>query len=137
MRRLLRDDGLIKPIADINMTNLVDVTLTLLVLFILIAPVIDQGFTMKLPQASAHPIRTVSSMTIVLDNSGKISLEGNAVSLDQLAQKAVVTANRNDETDVVILADSRLQYGRVIEVMDVIRSSGLSRMSLATKEEGS
>ena len=137
MRRLLRDDGLIKPIADINMTNLVDVTLTLLVLFILIAPVIDQGFTMKLPEASAHPIRTVSSMTIVLDNSGKISLEGNAVSLDQLAQKALVTASRNDETDVVILADSRLQYGRVIEVMDVIRSSGLSRMSLATKEEGS
>ena len=137
MRRLLRDDGLIKPIADINMTNLVDVTLTLLVLFILIAPVIDQGFTMKLPQASAHPIRTVSSMTIVLDNSGKISLEGNAVSLDQLAEKAVVAANRNDETDVVILADRRLQYGRVIEVMDVIRSSGLSRMSLATKEEGS
>ena len=115
MRRLLREDGMVRPIADINMTNLVDVTLTLLVLFILVAPVIDQGFTMKLPSASAHPIRTVSSLTVVLDRSGNISLEGVTVTLNQLAEKALQAANRQDETDVVILADRSLQYGRVIE----------------------
>ncbi len=137
MRRLLREDGLVRPIADINMTNLVDVTLTLLVLFILIAPVIDQGFTMKLPTASAKPIRTVDSLTIVVDRSGKILVEGNGVTLTQLSLRAEKTATLNVETDVVILADKSLEYGRVVQVMDVIRNAGLSRMSLATREEGS
>lgn len=137
MRQLLREEGQLRPIADINMTNLVDVTLTLLVLFILIAPVIDQGFTLQLPTAAAQSIRTVDSLTVVVGQQGGISLEGRTVSLEELAIAASNAAARNRDTDVVILADHRLAYGRVVQVMDTMRTAGLANLSLATREDQS
>lgn len=134
MRRLLRDEGDLSPIADINMTNLVDVTLTLLILFILIAPVIDQGFMLRLPEAERQSIRTVQSMTVTMSREGRISLEGRSVSLAELGQKAASAADRAPDTDVVFMADRDVSYGRVVEAMDVVRSAGLSSLALATVE---
>lgn len=124
------------PIADINMTNLVDVTLTLLILFILIAPVIDQGFMLRLPEAERESIRTVQSMTVTMSREGRISLEGRTVSLSELGFQAARTAARSPDTDVVFMADRDLAYGRVVEAMDVVRSAGLSSLALATVEGG-
>lgn len=134
MRKLLRDETIVKPIADINMTNLVDVTLTLLILFILIAPVIDEGFTLNLPSASSENIRTVESLTLVVDRSRKLQLEGKTVSIDGLASAIEGKALSQPGGDIVILADRQLDYGFIIKIMDVLRSSGMTNISLATSE---
>ena len=136
MRRLLRDETLSsKPIAEINMTNLIDVTLTLLILFLLIAPVVDQGFTLELPVAEDESIRAQEAMHLSVDREGRVHWNGTMVSDEQLSEKAAAqAAGRRGETDVVILADRQLAYGRVIEVMDVLRHAGLTRLALATQE---
>ncbi len=134
MRRLLRDEGEFAPIADINMTNLVDVTLTLLILFILIAPVIDQGFMLRLPEAEGKDIRTVQSMTVTMSREGRISLEGQSVTLAELGVRASQMAVKTPDTDVVFMADRDVSYGRVVEAMNVVRVAGLSSLALATVE---
>ena len=137
MRRLLVDDTAeVKPVARIDVTNLIDVTMTLLVLFILIAPVIDQGFSLQLPQAQPRTIRSDNSLNIVIARDGRVFLEGKDVSLQDLAERAAAAAAKRDDPDVVILADRALEYGRVIQVMDVIRRVGLTRLALATSEGG-
>lgn len=134
MRRLLRDEDAPKLIADINMTNLVDVTLTLLILFILIAPVIEQGMTLELPTAKGGDLRTVDAVTVTVDRAGAVFLEGKPVGLDELTARVAVVAERDAATDVVILADRVVDYGRVIAVMESVRRGGLTRLSLATGE---
>lgn len=137
MRRLLREEGMTaRPVAEINMTNLIDVTLTLLILFILIAPVVDQGIPLELPVASDNAIAAGSALHLVIDQEGKVHLNGLLASDDEIAAAAAKAAAKGEgATDVVILADRRLAYGRVIEVMDVLRSAGLTRLALATQEE--
>jgi len=134
MRKLLRDENLVKPIADINMTNLVDVTLTLLILFILIAPVIDEGFT--LPSAGSENIRTVDALALVINKSGEISLEGRKTTLNSLSAAVLEKADKREGSDIIILADSNLDYGFIIKVMDVLRETGITNISLATSEGG-
>ena len=134
MRKLLRDETIVKPIADINMTNLVDVTLILLVLFILIAPVIDEGFTLNLPSASSESIRTVESLTLVVDRSRKLQLEGKIISEAALSNAILEKTQASSGQDIVILADSHLGYGYIIKIMDILRTSGMTNISLATSE---
>lgn len=136
MRRLLRDEAMnTRPIAEINMTNLIDVTLTLLILFLLIAPVIDQGFTLELPTATDQSIRSDEALHLSVDRQGKVHWRDQALDDTQLATRATEHAKlRRSETDVVILADRHLEYGRVIEVMDILRAAGLTRLALATQE---
>lgn len=136
MRKLLRDESVVKPIADINTTNLVDITLTLLVLFILIAPVIDEGFTLNLPSASPENIRTVDALTLVVARSGKLQLEGKNVTIDSLGQVLSRSVQAQNGKDIVILADSNLDYGFVVQVMDIVRDAGIENISLATSEGG-
>jgi biopolymer transport protein ExbD len=138
VRRLLRDEAMTaRPIAEINMTNLIDVTLTLLILFLLIAPVIDQGFTLELPVAEDETIRADEAMHLSVDRKGRVHWRGKVIGDEELSAKAEAHAkSRRGETDVVILADRQLPYGRVIEVMDLLRGAGLTRLALATKEAG-
>lgn len=137
MRRLLSDDGAgPRPFAEINLTNLIDVTLTLLIVFILIAPVIDQGFSLELPVAESRAIRTDDSVNLVIGRDGAIHLEGRVLGPGELAVRArEIAVRRKGEVDMIILADRELAYGRVIEVMDTLRRAGLTRLSLATSEE--
>ena len=136
MRKLLRDESVVKPIADIDTTNLVDITLTLLVLFILIAPVIDEGFTLNLPSAKPENIRTVDSLTLVVDRFKNLQLEGQTVSLENLASELLKKGKSPEGNDIVILADSNLDYGYIISVMDIVREAGMANISLATNEGG-
>ncbi len=136
MRRLLRDEsGPSRPIAEINLTNLIDVMMTLLIVFILIAPVIDQGFTLQLPGADPKDLRTDDAVNVVVSRAGDVHFEGRPATLSELEARArELIARRASEPDVILLADRDLAYGRVVEVMDVLRRVGLTRLALATKE---
>lgn len=137
MRRLLSDDDLgVKPVAEINMTNLIDVTMVLLIVFILIAPVIDQGFTLDLPTAAVQAIDAGDPLNLVVAPDGRVHLAEKVYTLDELfANVRALAERKKGEIDVVILADRDLPYGKVVAVMDVVRRAGLSRLSLATREE--
>ncbi|HYP90883.1 MAG TPA: biopolymer transporter ExbD [Polyangiaceae bacterium] len=123
------DDGLI---AGINVTPLVDVTLVLLIIFMVTARIIvSQGMPMDLPKsASGEALQTVFAVELTAD--GKTRVDSEAAPDDEaivpLAKKA---KGKNKDLRAVIRADKKVEHGRVIHVLDLLRRSGISKIAFA------
>lgn len=123
------DDGLI---AGINVTPLVDVTLVLLIIFMVTARIIvSQGMPMDLPKsASGEALQTIFAVELTAD--GKTRVDSEAVADDEaltpLAKKA---KSKNKDLRAVIRADKKVEHGRVIHVLDLLRRSGISKIAFA------
>jgi biopolymer transport protein ExbD len=128
------DDGLI---AGINVTPLVDVTLVLLIIFMVTAKIIvSQGMPMDLPKsASGEALQTVFSVELTADGKTRIDSEGVAddEALIPLAKKAKA---KNKDLRAVIRADKKVEHGRVIHVLDLLRRSGIAKIAFAVTPEG-
>jgi biopolymer transport protein ExbD len=123
------DDGLI---AGINVTPLVDVTLVLLIIFMVTAKIIvSQGMPMDLPKAATgESLQTVFSVELSVD--GKTRVDSNVVANDDavgpLAQDA---KSKNKDLRAVIRADQKVEHGRVIHVLDLLKRSGVAKIAFA------
>jgi biopolymer transport protein TolR len=124
------------PIAAINVTPLVDVMLVLLVIFMVTAPMLQQGVEVDLPKATTAPLKgSAEQIVISLDKAGTVFLgAGNKVELPELADKIkAVFANRpENERKVYIKGDSALGYGRIMEVMAALHSGGITQIGLVS-----
>lgn len=122
-------------LSDINVTNLVDVTLTLLIIFIMIAPMIEQGIDVTLPTAEPKRIDVGEVMTVAVAENGRVYLEGQRVSIDELKDRLTDIHTAKPDVPVLIKADQGLSYGKVVEVLDAVRGVGISRLALATRPD--
>jgi biopolymer transport protein ExbD len=123
------DDGLI---AGINVTPLVDVTLVLLIIFMVTAKIIvSQGMPMDLPKAATgESLQTVFSVELTAD--GKTRVDSNAVASDELiATLANEARARTPDLRAVIRADRKVEHGRVIHVLDLLKRSGVAKIAFA------
>jgi biopolymer transport protein ExbD len=123
----------------INITSLVDVTMLLLLIFMLVAPVLNQGIELQLPEASTASSEPEQGLKIGLGSDGQILLDGRPVLPRALDQELRNRAKRDPDLPVLIEGDHRLGYGAVLDVLDRARLAGLTRVSLATqpRREGS
>jgi len=118
----------------VNVLNLVDVMLVLLIIFILIAPIMEHGIDVRLPTSSPAKISgQKENVTVSIAPPGKIYLNDRRVTLDELLEQLTTIARTDPETSVVLRADDKLDYGEVIKVLDGIRKSGLTRIGIATR----
>jgi biopolymer transport protein ExbD len=118
-----------KKFAGINVTPLVDITLVLLIVFMVTAKlVVSQSVPVDLPKASTgSEQQTVLAITIAKD--GAAVVDSQPVASDaKLAELAAAARARSAEARAVIQADSAVAHGRVVRVMDVLRRSGLTRI---------
>ncbi len=119
---------------EINVINLVDVMLCVLVAFILAAPIMEQGIDVRLPVSKPSKIKAEEdSLTVSISPPGKIYLNDQRVTLDELKKRLETVSATNPQTTVVLRADEKLDYGVVIKVLDGIRTSGLNRIGVATR----
>ena len=132
------DDGLI---AGINVTPLVDVTLVLLIIFMVTAKIlVSQGMLMDLPKAaSGESIQTVFSVELAAD--GRTRVDSEAVKDDEaVGDLAKAARARNKDLRAVIRADSKVEHGRVIHVLDLLKRAGVAKIAFAVapsiKKEG-
>lgn len=127
-----------KPMADINVTPLVDVMLVLVVIFILAAPLMVGSVHIELPRAdSAAPQAPgPQQASVSIDANGRVSVGDEVVEMAQLAQRLARRAQADALTEVLLRADRRVPHGRVIEVMDVAQRAGLSRIGFVTEAGG-
>lgn len=128
-----RRDRDLEPLSDINITNLVDVTMTLLIIFIMVAPMIEQGVEITLPTAAPQRIDVADVMTVAVAENGRVYLEGQRVSMDELKERLGNIHTARPDVPVMIKADQALNYGRVVEVLDAVRGVGITRIALATR----
>ncbi|HWA75583.1 MAG TPA: biopolymer transporter ExbD [Polyangiaceae bacterium] len=123
------DDGLI---AGINVTPLVDVTLVLLIIFMVTAKIIvSQGMPMDLPKAaSGESMQTVFSVELTAD--GKTRVDSNMAASDEaigpLAREAKA---KTKDLRAVIRADRKVEHGRVIHVLDLLKRAGVAKIAFA------
>ena len=124
------------PIAAINVTPLVDVMLVLLVIFMVTAPMLQQGVEVDLPKATTSPLRGSSEQIVIsLDKAGAVFIgAGNKVELSVLPEKIkAIFANKPPEDHkVYIKGDAALGYGRIMEVMAALHAGGITQIGLVS-----
>jgi biopolymer transport protein TolR len=131
--RLERNPGS-RPMADINMTPLIDVMLVLLVIFMITAPLMTTSLKLELPKTeAARPSDAPLFIAVAINEQGQMFVGDEAVSAEQLLQRARDAARRDPLTEVQLRADSRVPYGRVAELIGLVQDAGLSRVGFVTE----
>ena len=129
------------PMADINVTPLVDVMLVLLIIFMITAPLLMTGVPVNLPDSRAKALdQPKKPVQISLDDKGQIYLDEEPVQEDALAARLADIAAKQSEADptqVFLRADRAIDYGTVMKVMGELNLAGLNKVSLVTTPPGS
>lgn len=122
------------PMADINVTPLVDVMLVLLIIFMVAAPLLVAGVPIDLPQSRAKALpQDNTPVQVSLDAKGRIFVDKLQVEAGQLAPKLTAIAKaRSDQPRIYVRADRSLDYGRVISVVGEINAAGLTKVALVS-----
>lgn len=120
-------------VSDINLTNLIDVIMVVLIIYILIAPLVEQGINVNLPEASPHRIESKDSLTVTISKDGKIYLENSQLTLTQLKEQLAYRIREKPDTEVVIKGDKGLKYGTLIKVLDELNNAGITKVGMATE----
>ncbi|MGR6329102.1 protein TolR [Sphingomonas sp. XXL09] len=133
-----RGRGRRAPVADINVTPLVDVMLVLLIIFMVTAPLLTAGVPVNLPDSRAKALdQDQKPVQLSLDSAGKLFLDDKEIAEDALPARLerIAAVPAGGQTPQVFLrADRGLDYGRVMRVMGELNRAGLNRVALVTVE---
>ena len=121
-------------IAQINVTPLVDVMLVLLVIFMVTAPIIQQGVTVDLPKTRAAALNSQEDPLVVgVTKDGTVYLNDNPIALGDLRNKLVAIAQSTSDRAVLLRADRSVPYGEVVGVIGAIKEAGINKLGMVTE----
>lgn len=121
-------------ISQINVTPLVDVMLVLLVIFMVTAPIIQQGVQVNLPQAKAGAIPGKEEQLVVaITRNGRIYLNDNPMTLAELGQKLRAIRKLQRDKEVYLRADQDVRYGIVMRTIAEIKQAGIEKLGMVTR----
>jgi biopolymer transport protein TolR len=121
-------------ISQINVTPLVDVMLVLLVIFMVTAPIIQQGVQVNLPQARAGAVAGDEEPLIVsITQNGRLYLNDNVISLSDLGKKLRSVRQLRKDKEVYLRADQNVRYGVVMKAIEVIKEAGIVKLGMVTR----
>ena len=121
-------------ISQINVTPLVDVMLVLLIIFMVTAPILQQGVTVDLPKVAAGPLAGQEEQLVVnVGKGGQLFLNDTAMTADQLTAKLRAIAGSRPDRQLYVRADQAVPYGDVMRVMGAVHDAGLVRVGLVTE----
>ncbi len=121
-------------ISQINVTPLVDVMLVLLVIFMVTAPIIQQGVQVNLPAAKAGAIQGKEQQLVVaITRAGKIYLNDNPMTLPELGQKLRAIRQLQSDKEVYLRADQDVRYGIVMKAIATIKEAGIEKLGMVTR----
>ena len=127
--------GRYRPLAEINVTPLVDVMLVLLIIFMVTAPLMTSGVSVDLPKTTAKPLNSDSEpLTVSIKADGSIFLQDQALELGDLVGKLQAIAQNNPERRIFVRGDKDLAYGRIMEVMGTITQGGFTKVALLAEQ---
>jgi biopolymer transport protein TolR len=121
-------------ISQINVVPLVDVMLVLLVIFMVTAPILQQGVSVQLPQAKAGALSGEEEQLVVtIDRKGVVYLNDNAIPIDQLGSKLEAVVRLKPDKQVFLRADRSVPYGEVVRVMAAVKGAGVQSLGMITE----
>jgi len=119
------------PISNINITNLVDVALTLVIILLMIAPLIEQGIEVKLPESSPSKIEVKKGIVITVSKNNTYYLGSKKITLRNLYRE--LRAKRGTGVSVIVKGDRDVPYKNIIKVLDIVKKCKIEKVGLATK----
>jgi biopolymer transport protein TolR len=123
-----------RPMAEINVTPMVDVMLVLLVIFMVAAPLLTVGVPVDLPKTEAPAINQPQQPLVITVNAyGKLFLQNAPIDDDQLVPRLEAITKANPDTDIYVRGDQAISYGRVMQVMGMVSAAGFNKVSLITE----
>jgi len=129
-----RNGSRYRPMADINVTPLVDVMLVLLVVFMVTAPLLTVGVPVDLPQTQAPPINEPKEPTVITVNKeGVLYIQDSVVPMDTLVAKLQAITGSKPDAVLYVRGDKDINYGKVLEVMSLISNAGFHKVSLVAE----
>ncbi len=129
-----RHGGPSQPMSEINVTPLVDVMLVLLVIFIITAPLLSYAIKLDLPNDPAPAAEAaLSTIKLSIDADGKVFVETEAISDDQLRARFAVAAKTSPVPEVHLRADKATRYERIAFVMSSAQQAGLTKIGFVTE----
>jgi biopolymer transport protein ExbD len=121
---------------EINITSLMDIIVILLFAFIITMPIIEQSLPVNLPSGKAGPMDlTKKHHTIEISIKNGLSLDGAAISVQRLEEKMKTIGQTDPKIPVYVRADEKIDYGRVVEVIQVLKTARIETMGLVTQAE--
>ena len=126
------EDGVV---TGINVTPLVDITLVLLIIFMVTAHFVsDTGVKVNLPKAAAAEVNPTPALTLTVAKDGELQLMGQKVDLNGLKANMSREAHLNPGVRVVVAADEALIYKDVVKILDLIKQAGVTRVALSSEK---
>jgi len=124
-------------IVGINVTPLVDITLVLLIIFMVTAPIINETGSNKveLPRAANAGEALKGILTVVFEKDGKMAANGAYVDEAGLKQMAAAELRKDAKLIAIIDADQALSYGQVMHVVDILKGEGVGSISFTVKKQ--
>ncbi len=119
--------------AEINVTPMVDVMLVLLIIFMVTAPLIQQGVAVALPQTKAQTLDVQEDrLVLALTRERKIFLGKTELSYPELRDKLVGNIRLRDDKQLYLHADRDLPYGFVVDIMAILKDAGVENLGMVT-----
>ena len=128
------------PMAEINVTPLVDVMLVLLIIFMVTAPLLVTGVPVELPESRANALDQKNEpVEIAIDESGATFIDGTQVPPSELAarlEEIAAAQNPDNPKQIMLRGDTGISYGQMMRVMGELNRAGLNSVSLVTQGSG-
>jgi biopolymer transport protein TolR len=126
-----------QALTEINVTPFVDVMLVLLIVFMVTAPLIQQGVEVKLPEAKAQPVKAEEQklvLSLKADRSIYLGTDAGParLSMDELEERLRANARVSRDRELYLMADRSLPYGFVVEVMATVQRAGVTNLGMIT-----
>ncbi len=130
-----RTRSLIAVGAEINVTSLVDVALTLLVIFIITAPLMQGGVEVKIPRARTQSVPATDGLVVSVDREGQVFLGTTPVPWEEFETRFPQAVNDAGTRSVYLRADEAVPYGRVVQVLGAMKASDVATVGLIAEPE--
>ena len=122
------DEG---PLASINIIPFVDIVLVLLIIFMLTSiAIVRASMVVNLPKAATGGARVESTVNIVCNKDGTLMLNGAASNIDEIGKFVKRESGTNPKLQAVIAADKGVEYGHVVDLIDLVKRNGVSAFAL-------
>ena len=122
---------------SLDLTPLIDVVFQLLIFFLLTSAFINPGISVNLPSAESGQASGDEGLSVSLDEAGRVFLGQREVTILTLSDELLSEAAGNLDVRVAIFGDSGVPYGRLVEILDICRTSGLRQVVLMVRPERS
>jgi biopolymer transport protein TolR len=123
--------------SEINVTPMVDVMLVLLIIFMVTAPLIQQGVKVNLPEAKAAPVEAQDKKLVLsIDATKRVFIGETEVALEELEVKLKTNAKAQTDKEIYLHADRDIPYGVVVEVMAAAQRAGIPNVGMITDPMG-